>query len=63
MNPTKRHLALALTGLIFLLVVAILAWLINHHDWGVALMLVVPFVVYGLIRLARRLDDWARDEP
>ncbi|MBS9403460.1 hypothetical protein KG088_07450 [Halomonas sp. TRM85114] len=37
-----------------------LAWLINNRDWGVALMLLVPFAVYGLLRLGRLLEGWAR---
>lgn len=63
MNRRKRHAALAITGLAFLLAMAVMAWLINSYDWGVALMLAAPFVVYALIRLARRLDAWAQDEP
>lgn len=37
-----------------------LVWLINNRDWGVALMLIMPAVVYGLMRLGRRLEHWAR---
>ncbi|MDN6297401.1 MAG: hypothetical protein L0J54_05160 [Halomonas sp.] len=37
-----------------------LVWLINNRDWGIALMLVMPGVVYGLMRLGRRLQGWAR---
>jgi EamA domain-containing membrane protein RarD len=40
-----------------------LVWLINNRDWGVALMLAVPFVVYGLLRLGRVLEGWARATP
>jgi EamA domain-containing membrane protein RarD len=40
-----------------------LVWLINNRDWGVALMLAVPFVVYGLLRLGRVLEGWAQATP
>ncbi|RTR04495.1 hypothetical protein [Halomonas nitroreducens] len=44
-------------------VVLPLVWLINTRDWGVVLMLVVPFAVYGLLRLGRALEGWARATP
>lgn len=59
---TRSRLALAVTAW-FLAAVAVvlpLVWLINNRDWGVALMLLVPFVVYGLLRLGRALEAWAR---
>ncbi|WP_163557747.1 hypothetical protein [Halomonas sp. NO4] len=61
-NP---RLAIAVvTGLaIGLAVVLPLAWLINNRDWGVGLMLLVPLIVYGLMRLARVLEAWARAKP
>lgn len=37
-----------------------LVWLINNRDWGVALMLIMPVVVYALMRLARGLEGWAK---
>jgi hypothetical protein len=37
-----------------------LVWLINNHDWGIALMLIMPGVVYGLMRFGRRLEGWAK---
>jgi hypothetical protein len=59
---TQRRLALAVMAwfLAALAVVLPLVWLINNRDWGVALMLLVPFVVYGLLRLGRALEGWAR---
>lgn len=59
---TRNRLILAM-GVWCLVAVAVvlpLVWLINNRDWGVALMLLVPFVVYGLLRLARALERWAR---
>lgn len=59
---TRSRLALAVMawGLAAVAVVLPLVWLINDRDWGVALMLPVPFVVYGLLRLGRALEGWAR---
>ncbi|WP_290649097.1 hypothetical protein [Aquisalimonas sp.] len=62
MNQHRRTIAYSTVGAAFLLVIATLAWTINSYNWGVALMLVAPFVVYGLIRLARRLDAWADNQ-
>ena len=59
MNQTLLYLAYAAAGLILVLVISVLAWAINSYDWGVALMLLAPFVVWGLIRLARALESWA----
>lgn len=59
--PQRRYLiAFAIAAIVFLGAVWLLAWLINNHDWGVAVMLIVPLAVFLMIRLARRLDRWAR---
>ncbi|WP_440994982.1 hypothetical protein [Arhodomonas sp. SL1] len=58
----RRFIAFGITGTAFLAVAAVLAWVIHRHDWGVAAILVAPVIVYGLLRLARRLEAWA-DEP
>ncbi len=64
MSPRSRLLlAVAAWCLAAVAVVLPLVWLINNRDWGVALMLVVPFVVYGLLRLGRVLEGWARATP
>lgn len=64
MSPRSRVvLAVAAWCLAATAVVLPLAWLINTRDWGVALMLVVPFAVYGLLRLGRALEGWARVSP
>ncbi|MFG6158839.1 hypothetical protein ACGTNG_08525 [Halomonas sp. 1390] len=60
---TRLILAVATWCLVAVAVVLPLAWLINTRDWGVALMLVVPFAVYGLLRLGRSLEGWARATP
>ncbi|BBI70271.2 hypothetical protein HAALTHF_02830n [Vreelandella aquamarina] len=51
--------AISLWALVALGIVVPLVWLINNRDWGVALMLLVPFIVYGLMRLGRWLEAWA----
>ncbi|MGM0693840.1 MAG: hypothetical protein ACQEUN_10635 [Pseudomonadota bacterium] len=56
----RLNLAVALWCLVAVAVVLPLAWLINSRDWGVGLMLLTPLVVYGLMRLGRALEDWAR---
>lgn len=61
MSPRSRLLlAVMVWCLAAVAVVLPLVWLINNRDWGVALMLPVPFVVYGLLRLGRALECWAR---
>jgi len=57
---TRLILAVVAWCLAAVALVLPLVWLINNRDWGIGLMLVVPFVVYGLMRLARVLEDWAR---
>lgn len=59
---TQRRLVLAVVAWFLAALAAVLplVWLINNRDWGVALMLLVPFVVYGLLRLGRALEGWAR---
>ncbi|WP_163577211.1 hypothetical protein [Halomonas faecis] len=61
-NP-RLAIAVAIGLTIGLAVVLPLAWLINNRDWGVGLMLLVPLIVYGLMRLARVLEAWARKPP
>ena len=51
--------AISLWSLVAVGIVVPLVWLINNRDWGVALMLLVPFIVYGLMRLGRSLEAWA----
>ncbi|GAB2710810.1 hypothetical protein [Halomonas garicola] len=59
---SRSRLCLALAGWLACAVAVMLplVWLINNRDWGIALMLIMPVVVYGLMRLARRLEHWAR---
>ncbi|MFD2190675.1 hypothetical protein [Pistricoccus aurantiacus] len=59
MNP-RAVIALLIGGLIFLAVVLPVAWIINTQDWGVAMIFPAPFIVYGLMKVARRLEEWAR---
>jgi hypothetical protein len=63
MQVSRASIAVVIGLLVALAVIAPLAWLINTRDWGVALMLLVPFIVFGLIRLARALARWADPPP
>ncbi|WP_108446399.1 hypothetical protein [Halomonas denitrificans] len=64
MSPRSRVvLAVAAWCLAAVAMVLPLAWLINTRDWGVLLMLIVPLAVYGLLRLGRALEGWARATP
>ncbi|WP_346795932.1 hypothetical protein R5M92_10760 [Halomonas sp. Bachu 37] len=63
MSRLRLVLAVGLWFLAALGVVLPLVWLINNRDWGVGLMLLVPFVVYGLMRLGRLLEAWANKAP
>lgn len=62
-NRQRALLAVATWLLVAVLVLLPVAWLIHHRDWGIALMLLVPFMVYGLLRLGGALEAWARREP
>jgi hypothetical protein len=35
---------------------------INRTDWGVAMLLLAPLLVFVLLRISRRLECWARNE-
>ncbi|WP_018233947.1 hypothetical protein [Thioalkalivibrio thiocyanodenitrificans] len=63
MQVSRASIAVVIGLLIALAVVVPLVWLINTRDWGVALMLLAPFIVYGLIRMARMLAEWADPPP
>lgn len=63
MRIQRSTIAVIAGLLIALAVMTPLTWLIKNRDWGVALMLVVPFVVWGLIRLGRVLAEWANPPP
>tara|TARA_R110001592_G_scaffold232050_1_gene489326 strand:+ start:9378 stop:9578 length:201 start_codon:yes stop_codon:yes gene_type:complete len=34
---------------------------INSYDWGVGLMLLAPLLVWVLMRMGKKLEDWARN--
>ncbi|MDX5333904.1 MAG: hypothetical protein LPK58_07635 [Gammaproteobacteria bacterium] len=63
MHNPRPALAIIAGLLVALAVIAPLAWLVHTRDWGVALILLAPFVIYGLMRLARTLADWADTPP
>ncbi|WP_027960653.1 hypothetical protein [Halomonas halodenitrificans] len=59
-SRNRLILAVAAWCLVAVALVLPLVWLINNRDWGVGLMLLAPLVVYGLMRLGRALEGWAR---
>ncbi|WP_254276095.1 hypothetical protein [Halomonas sp. 3H] len=59
----RPAIAVVVGLLVALAVITPLAWLINTRDWGILVMFVVPFAVWGLIWLGRRLADWAGVGP
>ncbi|MGC3875213.1 hypothetical protein ACPF7Z_18340 [Halomonas sp. GXIMD04776] len=59
----RAVIAILLGAVIFLAVVIPVAWIINTKDWGVAMIFPAPFIVYGLMVVARRLDEWVRADP
>ncbi|WP_253446885.1 hypothetical protein [Halomonas sp. Y3] len=61
-NP-RPAIAVVVGLLVALAVITPLAWLINTRDWGILVMFVVPFAVWGLIWLGRHLADWAGVGP
>ncbi|MBD3618207.1 MAG: hypothetical protein HUJ28_01875 [Chromatiales bacterium] len=63
MGSTRPALAITAGLLVALAVIAPLAWLVHTRDWGVTLILLAPFVIYGLMRLGRALADWADTPP
>lgn len=63
MSVSRPAIAVVIGLLVSLAVIVPLAWLINTRDWGVVLMLLMPFVIYGLIRIARGLARWANPPP
>jgi len=65
-SESNRRPAIAVVVglLVALVVITPLAWLINNtREWGILVMFVVPFAVWGLIWLGRRLADWAGVGP
>ncbi|SHE33789.1 hypothetical protein SAMN02745148_00175 [Modicisalibacter ilicicola DSM 19980] len=59
----RAVIAILVGGVVFLAVVIPVAWIINTQDWGVAMIFPAPLIVYGLMVVARRLDDWVRRDP
>lgn len=63
MTSKRPAIALCLGLLAAVAVMLPLVWVINTQDWGILLMFVAPVAVYGLIRLGRRLAEWAGAGP
>lgn len=60
---TRGVIAILIGAVVLLVVVTPVAWIINNKDWGVAMIFPAPFIVYGLMVMVRRLEDWARAVP
>ncbi|MDT8879297.1 hypothetical protein RSO68_07430 [Halomonas saccharevitans] len=64
MSPRSRFVLAAATWCLAAVALVLpLVWLLNNRDWGIGLMLLTPFLVYGLMRLGRALEGWARATP
>jgi len=61
MSRFRLVFALLLGLMICAALVIPFALAINRYDWGVALLLVAPIFVWVLMRIGRRLEDWARN--
>lgn len=62
-NKLRKTLALIAGIVICTLLITPFALAINRFDWGVGLLLVAPIVVWILLRIAKALEHWARNEP
>lgn len=60
---TRGVIAILIGAVVLLVVVTPVAWIINNKDWGVVMIFPAPFIVYGLMVMVRRLEDWARTAP
>lgn len=63
MASKRPVIALCLGLLAAVAVMLPFVWVINNRDWGVVLMFIAPVIIYGLIRLARKLSEWAGSSP
>jgi hypothetical protein len=62
-NSWRKAVALVAGIGLCLLLVTPFALAINRFDWGVALLLVAPLMVWLLLRIGKALERWARNEP
>lgn len=60
---SKFRLAFALSLALVLCAVLVIPFVmaINSYDWGVGLMILAPLLVWGLMRMGKWLEDWARN--
>lgn len=61
MNRFRLGLALSLGLVVCAVLVIPFVLAINSYDWGVGLLLVAPVLVWVLMRIGKRLEDWARN--
>lgn len=62
MSQQRRYIAFSVAGVVFLIAVTTMALILKTQNWGILIMLIAPFVVFGLIRMARALERWARSD-
>lgn len=59
----RKAVALIAGVVICTLIITPFALAINSFDWGVALLLVAPFLVWLLLWIGKALERWAQNEP
>lgn len=59
----RKTIALIAAVVIGVLLVTPFVLAINRFDWGVGLLLVAPLLVWVLMRMAKAIEHWARNEP
>jgi hypothetical protein len=61
MSRYRLAIALVLGLLVCAALVIPFVLAINSFDWGVGLLLVAPALVWVLMRIGKKLEDWARN--
>lgn len=63
MKVSREAVALILGVILCIALVTPFVVAINYYDWGVGLMLASPLFVWVLLRVGKKLERWARNEP
>lgn len=58
---SRKTLALLVGLLLTALMVSAFALAINRYDWGVALILLAPLLVWLVLQMGKGLERWAND--
>lgn len=59
MSKSRQTVALIAGTALYIIAIAPFAMAIKQFDWGVGLLLLAPFYVWLLLRIGRRLENWA----